>query len=172
MFNFYRRFKRRVSIKHEHGALFVHIARNNEHFLYVTMLLAFTAAFVYMTGIFVFPFFRGGSLSDAIYVLPFVAFVVLWYVVGLSFSAWRSFGVEDLALEAGTLRWDRKALWWKRTTVIRVDEIDEIVSITPWHALSNHVEIQNERECWKVGDMLMRDETEELARELAHARLA
>ena len=36
-----------------------------------------------------------------LYLLPFLAFILLWYVVGLRVTVWRVFGVEEIVVDRG-----------------------------------------------------------------------
>jgi hypothetical protein len=69
----------------------------------------------------------------------------------------------------GTLRWTRTALCWMREFEIPTMEIKEVRALTPWHALSNRVEFTAHKRRYVIGDMLLRDETTELAEQLRHA---
>jgi hypothetical protein len=146
----------------------VRIERHNDRALYLAMLTAFTAAFVFFMYIFVRPFFHGAGVKDLVLVSPFIAFVLLWYVLGLRFAVWRAFGVEEIIIESGRLRWIRTALLWSRELDIPATDITEIKAVTPWHALSNRVEFTARGWHHTIGDMLLRDEANELAHELRH----
>jgi len=130
------------------------------------MLLAFTAAFVFFLSTFARPFFRGATMKDFLYVSPFLAFIMVWYVVGLHVTIWRAFGVEYLFVKGGLLHWTRTALFWTRKLEIPATDVTDVKAITPWHALSNRVELTARGKRRSVGDMLLRDEATELAHEL------
>jgi hypothetical protein len=166
MFSFGNNFRRRVSVSHKHGGLVVRIARHNDRITYILLLLAFTAGFVFFSYTLVSPLFRRPFLVDALYVLPFLAFVVVWYIIGLRIAIWREFGVEQITVEGGVLYWTRTALCWVRKVEVPTTDITEVKAITPWHALSNRVELTAHDQRWVIGDMLLRDETTELAQQL------
>jgi hypothetical protein len=161
--------RRRVSITHEHGSLVVHIARHNDRLLNIVILLAFTAAFLYFCYLFVSPLFRRPFSADWLYTLPFLAFVLLWYFVGLRLFGWRAFGVEEIVVHGDTLCWTRTALFWKRRLEIPTNEITHVRAVTPWHTLSNRVEFTALGRQRTIGDMLLRDETAEIAHALKKA---
>jgi hypothetical protein len=161
--------RRRVSITHKHGSVVVRIERHNDRTLYILLLLAFTAGFVSFCSILVPPLIRNFSFRNFLIVLPFLAFILIWYLIGLRVGVWRAFGVEQVVIEGDILRWTRTALWWKRDVEIPTSEVTEVRAVTPWHALSNRVEFTAHGRRRKVGDMLLRDETAELAHELRHA---
>jgi|HubBroStandDraft_1064217.scaffolds.fasta_scaffold49829_2 hypothetical protein len=169
MFSFGSNFRRRVSVSHKHGALVVSIARQNDRTTYILMLLAFTAGFMFFCYVFISPFFRLPFSRDMLYLLPFLAFIVLWYVIGLRIGVWRAFGVEEIVVGGGTLCWTRTALYWIRKLEIQTMNITEVRALTPWHALSNRVEFTAHKQRYVIGDMLLRDETTELAEHLRHA---
>jgi hypothetical protein len=132
------------------------------------MLLAVTAAFAFFLYIFIRPFFRGAAVKDFLYVLPFLVFIFVWYIIGLRLTVWRAFGVEQIVVEGGLLRWTRTALVWTRKLEVPVIDVTDVRAITPWHGLSNHVEFRAQGRSRSVGDMLLRDEATELAQKLSH----
>jgi hypothetical protein len=169
MFSSDSNFRRRVSVSHKHGGLVVRIARHNHRASSIFVLIGFTAGFVFFLYIFISPLFRRSFSSDAVYILPFLAFVVMWYVVGIRGAIWRAFGVEQITVEGGVLYWTRTALFWVRKVEVPTKEITEVKAITPWHALGNHVELTANNQRRVIVDMLLRDETTQLADQLKHA---
>jgi hypothetical protein len=157
--------RRRVSITHKQGALVVHIARHNQRPLYIAMVLGFTVAFLYFFYLFTTPFRRPLS-GNWLYMLPFLAFVLIWYFVAMRVAGWRAFGVEEIMIEDETLCWTRTALFWKRRLEIPTKEITHVIAVTSWHRLSNHVEFTALGRQRIIGDMLLGDETTELAHAL------
>jgi hypothetical protein len=158
--------RRRVSITHKNGALVVHIARHNQRLLYIVMVLGFTMVFLYFFYLFASPCFVRPLSKDRLYMLPFLAFVLLWYLVGMRVAGWRAFGVEEIVIDRNTLCWTRTALFWKRRLEIPTKEITRVTAVTPWHRLSNHVEFSALGRQRNIGDMLLGDETTELAHTL------
>ena len=77
--------------------------------------------------------------------------------------------METITLRDGTFRWTRKALWWTRGLEANQSEIANVVAKTPWHGLSNRVEIDVRGRTYRIGDMIFGDETIEIADELSHA---
>jgi len=169
MFNLDKHRRRRVFIKYEHGTLAVRIERNSDRPLYITILLAFTAAFVFFMTTFIRPFFRDASIKDFLYVSPFLAFLLVWYVIGLRVTVWRAFGVEEVLVKGGFLQWTRTALFWTRKLEVPAKNVADVKAITPWHTLSNRVEFSALGRRRAIGDMLLRDEATELAHELRRA---
>ena len=168
MFRF-NNLRRRVSIEWNHGALSATIARNNRRSTYYIMLVLFTGVFAWFITLFARPLFKSPFSSDKLYLLPFLAFIVLWYAVGLRIALWRSFGVEELVVHGGVMRWTRKALFWVRQLEVQTTDITEVRAVTPWHALSNRVEITARGKRQSIGDMLLRDEAIELSEKLRKA---
>jgi hypothetical protein len=169
MFNFGKRFRRRVFVDDKHGAMTVKIERHNDRTLNILGLTAFTVVFLFFCNIFARPLLRRISLTDFLYVLPFMLFILVWFVIGLRLSLWRAFGVENIVIEGGVLHWTRTALVWKRSLDIPTREITEVRAITPWHGMSNRVEFVANRKKRVIGDMLLRDETTELAHKLSRS---
>jgi hypothetical protein len=147
----------------------VRIDSHNDRLLYIGMLLVFTAAFLYFCYLFVSPFFRRPLPANWFYVLPFLAFVFLWYFVGLRVAGWRVFGVEEIVVNGNTLRWTRAALFWKRRLEIPTKVITQVRAVTPWYTLSNRVEFTALGRQRTIGDMLLRDEATEIEHTLKKA---
>jgi len=168
MLSFKNNFRRRVTISHKQGGLSVRIARRNDRMTSVILLLGFTAGFIFFCSILLPPLFRR-PFSDDVYVLPFLGFVILWYVVGLRVSIWRLFGVEQIAVESGIVFWTRTALRWVRKVEIPTTDITQVKAIRPWHSLSNHVQLVARNRRYSIGVMLLQDETTELATQLESA---
>ena len=103
------------------------------------------------------------------YMLAVLAFVFLWYFIGLGVAGWRAFGVEEIVVHGDTLCWTRTALFWERRFEIPTKEITHVRAVTPWHALSNRVEFTALGTQRTIGDMLLRDETTEIAHALKKA---
>ena len=158
--------RRRVSLTHNNGSLVVHIARHNQRLMYIVLLLGFTVAFLCFFYLFASPFFRHPFSANWLYMLPFLAFVLLWYFIALRVAGWRAFGVEEIVVDGDMLFWTRTALFWKRRLEIPTKEITHVVAVTPWHRLSNHVEFTALGRQRTIGDMLLCDETNELAHAL------
>lgn len=165
-----KNFQRRVSITHnQHGVLAVRISRNNNWSTYVLMLIFCTAIFVWFASMVVSGLVRRPSSSDVFYVLLPSAFIVLWYLLALRVSLWRSFGIEEVVIEGGRLHWTRRALVWVRRLEISTRNITDVKAVTPWHGLSNHVDVFALGKRRKIGDMLLHDEAIELAQQLGGA---
>jgi hypothetical protein len=155
--------------REQNGAVVVQIARKSDWLMYIFMLAAFTAAFSFFASVFVSPFFRKPLSSRDLILLPFIGFILLWYFIAVRVGMWRSFGVEEILIENGMFSWTRAALFWKRKLELPVAEIEAIETVTPWHDLSNHVEFVTRGRRSRIGDMLRRDETYEVADVLRRA---
>jgi hypothetical protein len=160
-------FRRRVHISHRRGGVSVRIERQNLRGLYFWMTCLSTVIFV---------MFCDGVLgilrqhrADILYFLPVLALGLACYAIALTIAVWGAFGVEVIAVEAGTLRWTLMAFKWSRTRNIPVEDITEIKAITPWHGLDNTVEVITHRKLRTIGDKLLRDEAIELAQCLRQA---
>jgi hypothetical protein len=91
------------------------------------------------------------------------------YVLALAIGVWGAFGVEEISIEAGSLRRTCTALKWTFVSEVRTADITEIRAITPWHGLDNTVEVTAARKQLRIGDRLLHDEALELAKEMCHA---
>ena len=166
MFRFGNALERRLSISHQDGSLVISIQRNNQWALYILLLAFFTGIFVTFCLVFFKAFFRIHSAVGALYLLPFVLFIMVWYAMAIRLGLWRAFGVEEIVIKHGKLQWKRTAGWWRRNFEASVSEISTVEARTPWHALSNRVEFSCKGRRYTIGDMLQRDEANEIAIEL------
>src|SRR5215472_18965575 len=155
----FNHFRRRVSVSKKHGALVAHIARHNDRAIALLMLAACTVVFLFFCYPLVPTLLRRPFSRDVLYALPFLAFVLVWYLIALRLSVWRAFGIEEIVVDGGVLYWTRTALWWKRKVEVPIMDITEVKAVTPWHALSNRVEFTARGTRRSIGDMLLRDET-------------
>jgi uncharacterized membrane protein len=169
MFSYSNNFRRRVTVSHKHGGLVVRIERDNNRTTNIMGVLGSTAFFILICSVFVTPIFRHPSLDNALYILPIFAFSLAWYALALRITLWRAFGVEQIVIEDGALSWTRTALFWVRKAEIPTSDITEVKAIKPWHSLSNHVEFVARNKRHSIGDMLLQDETTELAEQLRRA---
>jgi len=102
-------------------------------------------------------------------VLPVFGLGLACYVLAIAISVWGAFGVEEICIDGGSLRWQRTALKWSRESEIHIADITEIRAITPWHRLDNTVELTTARKRRRIGARLLRGEAVELAQHLRHA---
>jgi hypothetical protein len=165
MFKFDQHFRRRVHLAQRNGGLSVRIERQNTRGLYFWMLCLSTAIFA----LFVRTIWDATVLhpQDTLYIAPIFLLGVALYVLALVYALWGAFGVEEIFVEAGTLRWTLTAFRWSRTRVIQVDDITGIKAVTPWYGLDNTVEITTPRKRQLLGDKLLPDEAVELAHKLS-----
>jgi len=133
------------------------------------MLVLFTGGFVWFLNLFARPLFHLPFSPDELYLFPLLAFIVFWYVGGIRLAIWRLFGVEDLIIDKDVMHWTRRALFWVRKAEVPTKEITEVKAVTPWHALSNRVELTMLGKRKTIGDMLLRDEAIELSEKLREA---
>jgi membrane protease YdiL (CAAX protease family) len=169
MFNFQNNFRRRVFFEHEHGALAVRIERHKERMMYRFLLIVFTGAFLFFFSTLTRPLLRDFSATTFFALLPFIAFILVWYITALRIGLWRSFGIERIVVQHGIFQWNRTALFWKRNVELPTTEISQVKAVTPWHGLSNRVEVTIGSKQQTIGDMLPRDEAAELANRLRNA---
>lgn len=165
----FNNFRRRLSIRWNQGVLSATISPNNDRATYVIMIVFFTCIFAWFLTVFTRPFFKTPFSSDNFFLLPFLAFVLFWYILGVRITLWRLFGVEALIVERGVMRWTRKALFWVRELEVQTKEITDVRAVTPWHSLSNRVEFTALGKRRNIGDMLLRDEAIELSEMLRKA---
>ena len=167
MLNVRKPLARRVSIRHDHGGLLVHIARRNDGSYSLWFLVASTVIAVQFCSMAI-KVFRALHMGIPYLLLLIMLVAVAWLAVLLS-VLWGAFGEEEILVANGVMRWTHKALSWKHDSEIPAHEISEIEAITPWHARNNHVEFTAGRRRYKIGRRLLRDEANEITDELRRA---
>jgi uncharacterized membrane protein len=147
--------------------LSVRIERQNSRGFYFWIICLSTAMFALFCDM-----VYGASLrhpNDVLYIFPVFGLGLTCYVLALAIAVWGAFGVEEIVVEAGSLRWTRTALKWSRIRDIPIAEITEIKAITPWYGLDNTVEVTAAGKQQRIGDKLLRDEAVQLAHKLRQA---
>lgn len=167
MFNVDNHLRRRVSIRHIHGKFSVRIERQNSRSLYFWMMCLTSVGFFLFCDMLLDTSRR--HANDILYISPVLALGLTCCVIGLAIAVWGAFGVEEIVVEAGTLRWTRTALKWRRTNDICIADVTEVNAITPWHRLDNTVEVIAHHRRQRIGDKLLQAEAIELANQLRQA---
>ena len=159
--------RKRVNIGHRNHGLAVRIERQNSRWLYLWIACLSTVFFGLFADMVVRTMLR--NPHDWLYISPVLLLGLTCYAVALALAAWGAFGVEELTVEEGALRWTRKVLTWSRTREIPASSITTIRAVTPWHGLDNTVEVIADGKQRRIGDKLLRDEASELAHRLGQA---
>ena len=168
MFDVHGHLRKRVHINRKSGRLSVRIERQNSRGLYFWIMCLSTVMFGWFCNMLWSASLR--NPHDGQYaVLPVFGLGLACYVLAIAVGVWGAFGVEEISIDAGSLRWTRTALKWSRESEIHIADITEIRAITPWHGLDNTVELTAARKQRRMGDRLLRDEAVELAQHLRHA---
>ncbi len=167
MFNTSKYLSRRVRISKRGSVLRVRIERQNSRDYYCWVVCFSTIALALF-----YNMLYGATLlhpGEALYILPLFVLGLTGYILALAIAIWGAFGVEEIVMEAGVLRWTCTALKWTRTREIPSVDITEIKAITPWYGLDNTVELTANGRCLTIGDKLLHDEAIQLAHELRQA---
>lgn len=159
--------RRRVHIDRGGGSLRVRIDHQNARGIYFWTICLCTVAFALLSGMLLHTSLR--HPDDVTDMALLYALVVTSYAIALVMALWGAFGTEEIAIEAGNLRWTCKALNWTHTRDIPIAEITEIRAVTPWHGLRNCLKVVASGKQRKIGDKLLRDEAIELAQHLHQA---
>jgi hypothetical protein len=167
MFGKHKYLRRRVVAHHAHGVYSARIQQQNARSFYLWIVCLGTV-FLLLFCDMVFGATRRHPQHLA-YILPVLVIALAGYVIVLLIAVWGAFGVEELVVDAGALRWTRTALIWKRTVIIPVGDITEVRAITPWHGLKNHVQLTAKGKERTIGQKLLRDEAMDLAQQLRRA---
>jgi hypothetical protein len=154
-----------VHINQKVGRLNVLIERQNSRGWYFWIICLSTVGF----GLFSDTLWSSALRRAPYLTLSMFALALTGYILAIAIAVWGAFGVEELSVVAGSLRWTRTALTWTRAKDIPLADITEIKAITPWHGLDNTVEVTTGRKQRRIGGKLLRDEALELAQHLRHA---
>jgi len=133
------------------------------------LFIGSTAIFVWFAWLIASGLMREPFSVGTFHVLVLAAFIALWYLIVIRVVLWRLCGVEELLVQHGKLHWTRKALFWVRRSEIPTQSITSVEAVTPWHGLSNHVEVTALGKRKSIGDMLLNEEAVKLAQQLRHA---
>ncbi|HEY2393207.1 MAG TPA: hypothetical protein VGK22_18675 [Candidatus Angelobacter sp.] len=163
--------RRRVSIVRTRGNLRVKIAHSNRRSSGIMGTVAATAALLLIAPTFFAPLHRANWSTAALYILPVLALLIGAYLIVLWISLWQAFGVEEIVVRDGLMRWTWKVLWFKGTFDIPTDEISHVKAVTPWHG-RNRVEFSTQRRRYHIGETILHDEAMELAQALRRAVVA
>jgi len=167
MFKFDKHFRKRVHVSRTDGGLTVRIERQNSRSLYFWMFCLSTVFFALFCDM-VFGVLKRHP-QDILYFSPLIALGLVSYAIALLIAGWGAFGIEEITIQADTLRWTRRVLRWSCTRNIAIADITEIRAITPWHGLANTVEVRTRRNQQRIGDKLLHDEAIQLAHQLRQA---
>jgi hypothetical protein len=167
-FNYLRR---RVSITQTHGNLRVKIAHSNQRGSGIMGTVIATAVMLLIAPAFIAPLHRVNWPTPALYVLLLLGLFIGAYLIALWISLWQAFGVEEIVVRDGLLRWKWKVLWLKGELDIPTDEIFDVKAITPWHG-GNRVEFSALSRQYRVGEKILHNEATELAQALRRAVVA
>ena|ERR1700742_439681 len=154
--------RRRVSIRHKHGALRVRIASSSDR----SPIIA-TAVFMAIIGLMQVAFITTmWHQRTYLYIAPFVVLIFGFWLWLVRTAIREKLGVDEISIQNGTLHWTSKALWMRQEADIPLHEILEVRAVTPWHARWNRVELVVKGGIYQMGTGILRDEAEQLAHEL------
>ena len=122
--------RRRVAITQAHGNLRVKIAHSNQRGGGIMGTVMATAALLLVAPTFIAPLHRVNWPTAALYVLPLLGLFIGAYLIALWISLWQAFGVEEIVVRDGLLRWKWKVLWLKGELDIPTEEI---IDVKPLH---------------------------------------
>jgi hypothetical protein len=162
MFDFNKRFARRVFISRTHGALTIAIRRRNDHLAEVVATVWSTAFFaICLLGVLLSRPQVGESTHPLRFLIlaPFV--LVFCFLTGI--GLWRAFGTEEIIVKDGTFHWTRKILFWRRHFQVGQTDVTDII------ARDNHVQFTVKGRFYSVGDGLLVDEAIKAALNLQYA---
>jgi hypothetical protein len=130
-----------------------------------------TAVMLLIAPTFITPFRHANWPTVALYLLPLLALLIGAYLIALWISLWQAFGVEEIVVRDGLLRWKWRVLWLKGELDIPTEEIFDVKAVTPWHG-GNRVEFSAQSRRYRMGEKILHAETIELAQALRRAVVA
>ena len=155
-------------ITQTHGNLRVKIAHSNQRGSGIMGTVMATAAMLLIAPTFIAPLHRANWPRPALYVLPLLGLFIGAYLIALWISLWQAFGIEEIVVRDGLLRWKWKVLWFKGELDIPAEEIFDVKAVTPWHG-DNRVEFSAQGRQFRIGEKILQDEATELAQALRRA---
>jgi hypothetical protein len=160
--------RRTVSMTHEHGSLRIRIAASNRWDADTIRGLAFVAVFFCFVAKFIAPLRHMHWSITTLYVWLFFAPFLATYLYVLWTLLWRVFGIEEILVKDGVMRWTCKVLWFKDELDFSVNDISDVKAITPWHG-RNRVEFTAQGRRYHFFKTFLHDEATALAHALQHA---
>jgi hypothetical protein len=160
--------RRTVTITHEHGNLQIRIAESKRWNGYTIRSLAVLTVFLFFVAEFVAPLRHMRWSMTTFYVSLFLAPFLATYLYVLWTFLWKAFGIEEVLVKDGVMRWSCKVLWFNDELDFPVNDISDVKAITPWHG-RNRVEFTAQGRSYHLFKVILRDEATELAQALQHA---
>ena len=145
--------------------LVINIDAVSEWGFHAVALVIITGAFLFGCWIFGVGLFRVKTPVEALSLLPFVSFLLLWYTLFSRGLLERLCSVE-LAASDGIFRWSWRILRWGRDTKVSQHDVTSVMSRIKWYG--NRLSITMNGKTYSLGG-LSDEDLEIIARELRQA---
>ena len=162
-------FNRRLTLSWKDGSLTADVGRCNRWRFFVVMFAAHTAGFLLIGYSVVSSLVHKRWSADGWYAVGFLAVLILWYAVAVQPPAWRGFGVEEIVVGGGMLRWSYVALILRNKFAISARDITVVRAKRVWYESGYRVELIAGRRRRVIAYMLLEAESAELADALKRA---
>jgi hypothetical protein len=146
----------------KNGSLLIKIDAVSNWGFYAGGLMIVSGVFVYGLWMFAPLLLKVRTLTEALYCLVPVAFLLLWFIVGLRIILERLCSVE-LSVGSGIFRWRYKISRWRRDLEARQDDVTAVIAKARWYG--NRLNVTMNGRTYSLSDILD-DDLEIIAREL------
>jgi hypothetical protein len=149
----------------KNGSLLITIDAVSNWAFYAVGLLIVSGVVVYGLCMFAPLLFKVRTFTEALYGLLPIAFLLVWFIVGLRLILERISSVE-LSVRGGIFRWSYRIWRWRRDLEARQDDVTAVISKARWYG--NRLIVTMNGRTYSLGELL-RDDMEMVARELRRA---
>jgi hypothetical protein len=150
---------------HKNGSLLIKIDAVSNWGFYAAGLMIVSGVFVFGLWIFVPALLKVRTLTEALYCLIPVTFLLLWFTIGLRIILERLCSVE-LSVGRGMFRWRYQMSFWRRELEARQDDVTAVIAKARWYG--NRLNVTMHGKTYSLGDLLDED-MDIVARELRRA---
>src|ERR1700733_8771090 len=123
---------RNVSSMETNGALIIKIDSVSNRGFYAAWLIVILGVFGGGCWMFVPAFFRVKTLTDALSLLPFIGFLLLWCGIGSRIALERLCAIELFAGK-GLFRWSYRILRWGKDIEAREEDVTAVIARARWY---------------------------------------
>jgi len=149
----------------KNGSLFIKIDAISNRGFYAVFLMIVSGMFVYGLWMFAPLLSKVRTLTEALYCLLPIAFLLLWFTVGLRIILERLCSLE-LSVGRGIFRLRYQISRWRRDIEARQDDVTAVIAKARWYG--NRLNVTMNGKTYSLGDILDED-MEIVARELRRA---
>ncbi len=162
---------RNVSSIQKNGSLLLIKIDAVSNWGFYTISLVITAG-IFVCGLWIFmpALLKLRTFNEALYCLPFIGFLLLWFIGGMRIILQRLSSVE-LYAGRGSFRWSHTIWRWRRDIEARQEDVTAVIAKTRWYG--NRLNITISDRTYSLGDLLDDDiaiVAQELRRALPAAR--